>query len=156
MTAAAGTTKAAAAFFLGNAGRNFCSQGTLVNTEAECRQAAHGKVFADTFSSSGWPKGCFVYYNGHYYFNTHSVGKGNSNARPVCQVGGRYIQHPPHAGAKQDTSLFTLSHLISPHLTLSYLILPHLANHETCRSSVNCPIHYRGVCRRWCYENSVG
>merc|ERR1719174_3289079 len=96
-TAAAGSTTAAAGTtfprsFIGKAG-SYCSQGTLVKTEQECRAAAGSGNFATTFTSRSYPKGCFVYLqashlHGNFYFNTHSTGKGNSQARPVCQVGG--------------------------------------------------------------------
>jgi len=77
-------------------GKNSCSQGTLVNTRTGCMQAARHvngcltgrSTRPQSFSSPAWPKGCSTNDYGTWYFNTHSTGKGNSQASPVCLVGG--------------------------------------------------------------------
>ena len=90
-----------------------------MNTEAECKQATlkmTGNLNfyqGPPFSSPIRPKGCWKARNPptEFYFNPHSTGSGYYYGRPVCRVGGRHIQHPPHAGAKVNTSHFTPSHL---------------------------------------------
>ena len=104
-------------------GRNSCSQGTLVDTEAGCKQAAlQLKGSSALRSVKSWDyvsKGCLTGSSDRsIYFNTHSTGKGNSNYSPVCKLKGRYIPHPPNEDAKQDTY-----HLISPHLHLCLILL---------------------------------
>merc|ERR1719201_1099838 len=89
----AATTHATAGLLFGNAGSNSCSQGTLVNTEAECKEAARqmsgSNSFQYSFSSSSRPKGCWRWTpTGRFYFKPHSTGGGSSYARPVCKVGG--------------------------------------------------------------------
>ena len=113
-------------------GKNSCSQGTLVDTEAECKQAAlELKGSSALRSVKSWDyvsKGCLTgSSDSYFYFNTHSTGNGHSMYSPVCKVKGRYIPHPPHEDAKQDTYHHTSAHLTSPHPTS-----PHLTS---CRSS---------------------
>ena len=104
-------------------GENSCSQGTLVDTEAECRQVAlqlkGSSALAIVKSWYRYPKGCFTgFSDSNMYFNTHSTGRADSYYSPVCKVKGRYIPHPPHEDAKQDTY-----HLLSPHLHFHLILL---------------------------------
>jgi len=74
-------------------GANSCSKGTLVNTEAECRQAAiqnlkKSSAFAGKRNWSEYPEGCFLL-DGYFYFNKHPLfNRPNAKASRVCQVRG--------------------------------------------------------------------
>ena len=105
-------------------GKNSCSQGTLVDTEAECKQAALALKGSSALRAvDSWsyiPKGCFFTGSSgsNVYFNTHSTGSGHSMFSPVCKVKGTYIPHPPHEDAKQETH-----HHTSPHIHLCLILL---------------------------------
>ena len=103
-------------------GKNSCSQGTLVDTVAECRQAAlelRGSPTLATIKSwSYYPKGCSEdSEDNEFYFNTHSTGRGDPDSSPVCKVKGRYIPHTLR------THTLSKAHITSPHLHLCLVLL---------------------------------
>ena len=73
-------------------GKNSCSQGTLVDTEAECKQAALALKGSSTLKYVGswsyYPKGCLSGSDGNWEFNTHSIGSARADESPVCKVQG--------------------------------------------------------------------
>jgi hypothetical protein len=78
-------------YSLGTKGANACPSGkSMVMTRTECIAAS--KQWGKSISSSNgnwstYPKGCFYFSNGTFYFNIHSTGKGQSSSTPVCKAG---------------------------------------------------------------------
>ena len=102
-------------------GKNNCSKGTLVNTVAECRQAAlEVKGNPNLANIESWPifaKGCFTgSTNDYFHFNKHSTGGGHSSFSPVCKLKGMHIPRPTNADEHGITHLYlgaTLTHVCS-------------------------------------------
>ena len=64
---------------------------TLESLE-ECKMAANylPKSFAEEQSSSRFPKGCyFSTIDNQVYYNSHSTGDKDFNARPICRAKGK-------------------------------------------------------------------
>ncbi len=98
----------AGAYLFGAAGSNECPAGSVrIEAEAACRTAvaAAGKTPGSPFvqASSSSPRGCYyapdLYFN-YAYLNTHPVGAGYSNTRPLC---GSVTTGAPFSDARRCT-----------------------------------------------------
>jgi hypothetical protein len=77
---------AATVYVKGDAGANQCPAGsTRIVLESQCQSAAtyFSRGFA-TEDTGSWPKGCYEYQSGKFYFNRHSSGSGDSRAALIC------------------------------------------------------------------------
>ena len=116
-------------------GKNSCSHGTLVNTEAECRQAApqlkKRSKLNSVFPAPTLAKGCIeASSSGDVYFNTHSTGGENVHYSPVC----RLWEGMSHILLTQMLSM-THYHPIStsPHLRLCLVLLYSVRHYKPSR-----------------------
>ena len=77
-------------YYVEKIGQNFCSKGTVVSTNAECKHALGRKVYDKRGIMTAYPKGCLLISGGWGYFNEVKVGKSNAKASLICHVGGMY------------------------------------------------------------------
>ncbi len=76
-------------YTIGDTTTNQCPTGSIaLASQADCEVAASswGVSLGVAGTYAGWPKDCFQYRNGNYYFNQHSTGSGHADARPVCKA----------------------------------------------------------------------
>ena len=74
----------------GNAGNDTCPENAARIGSAEaCRRAAAvmGKIWDGSVNETEYPSGCYANKGGDVYFNTHLIGSGYPEARPLCAVG---------------------------------------------------------------------
>ena len=78
---------------VGSKNTNRCPAGfSQITSAVDCKAAAlsSGWSYKGEETSSGFPKGCYLYGTGTVYFNKHDVGSANSKAAPVCQKSGMH------------------------------------------------------------------
>ena len=83
------------------AANDLCSNTLLIDNLDKCKSGItylknHGVdvVYQNTESVATWPKGCYRYNlnsGDKVYWNTHSSGKANYRAQPICKE-GEYIK----------------------------------------------------------------
>ena len=90
-----------AAFAIGGTNSDNCPQNySRLETEEACASLAAisgANMYAGSEEYTYYPAGCFRHtVSGNFYWNTHTVGKNNSFAQPLC-AGAPHASHRRHA-----------------------------------------------------------
>ena len=66
-----------------------------VDDPKTCEEAAEEiqERYQGTEDKFGWPKGCYL--NNGVFFNHHSTGSGNKNAKQICHPIGKFYDNSP-------------------------------------------------------------